>query len=116
MFYAAQVWAYEKYDEVEKWFQFFIKKMLYLYKTTPNYMRYLETGLDSLYLSSLKLNFNHMQKALHMNPKRLPYKLACYVIEHKLHWANEWNNSRQQVQGTINNISCLNISGQNICS
>ena len=49
-----------------------------------------------------------------MNSKRLPYKLACYVIEYKIHWAIEWNNILQQVQGTVNNISFLNISWENI--
>ena len=114
MFYAAQVWGYKKYDEVEKLLRFFIKKLLYLHKTTPNYMLYLETGLDSLFLSTLKLNFNYIQKVLQMNPNRLPYKLAFYVIDHKIHWASEWNNILHQIQGTVNNISFLNISWENI--
>ena len=51
MIYAAQVWGFKKFDDVEKLLRFFIKKMLYLHKTTSNYVLHLETGLNSIFLS-----------------------------------------------------------------
>lgn len=100
MFYAAQVWGYEKFDEVEKLFRYFIKKMLYLPTTTPNYMLYLETGLPSLYLSTLKLHFCYLNKVLNMNQQRLPRILAEAIIAQNIGWANEWSKLCQRLQYT----------------
>jgi hypothetical protein len=38
MFYGAQIYGFERYEQVEKLFRFFIKKILYLPSNTPNYM------------------------------------------------------------------------------
>lgn len=91
MFYASQVWGYKKYDDVEKLFKFFIKKMLRLPMNTPNYMLYLETGLDSLYTSTLKLHFTYINKVLQMDQNRLPRILAEHIITQNEMWAKEWS-------------------------
>lgn len=92
MFYAAQIWGYEKYDDVEKLFRFFIKKMLFLPANTPNYMLYLETGFSSLYISSLKLHFSYVNRVLSLSPNRLPRILAEAIIRMNVFWAREWVN------------------------
>lgn len=110
MLYAAQVWGYQKYDEVEKLFRFFIKKMLYLPTTTPNYMLHLETGLDPLYISTLRLHFCYINKALNMNRNRLPRILAETIIAKNEFWAKEWTNLQQILNFTASN------SNQPLCS
>ncbi|KAI8117895.1 hypothetical protein CVS40_10331 [Lucilia cuprina] len=109
MFYAAQIWGYTKYDIVEKLFKFFIKKMLYLPRTTPNYMLHPETGLDSLYISILKLHFAYINKVLNMHSQRLPRILAQAVISQNVFWANEWtliSRSLQFIPENNNNPLC----------
>lgn len=92
MFYGAQIWGYRKYDIVEKLFRFFIKKMLLLPSNTPNYMLYLETGLHSLYIDTLKLHFDYINKVLNMPYNRLPRKLANMIIAKHTFWAEDWTN------------------------
>lgn len=98
MFYGAQIWGFKKYDEVEKLFRFFIKKMLHLPSNTPNYMLYIETGLNSLYVNTLKLHFDYINKALHMPSCRLPRILAEKVIAKKTYWAEEWITLRGNIK------------------
>lgn len=81
MFYASQVWGYKKYDDVEKLFKFFIKKMLRLPMNTPN----------SLYTSTLKLHFTYINKVLQMDQNRLPRILAEHIITQNEMWAKEWS-------------------------
>ena len=62
MFYGAQVWGYRSYDDVEKLFRYFIKKILYLPTNTPNYMLHIETGLSSLFIGTLDLHLSYIKK------------------------------------------------------
>lgn len=103
MFYAAQVWGYTKYDEVEKLFRFFMKKMLNLPNNTPNYLLHLETGLDSLYISTLKLHFAYINKVLQLPSYRLPRVLAAEILEKKTYWAEEWLNISRTLQYSSDN-------------
>lgn len=75
--------------------------MLYLPKTTPNYMLYLETDYESMYISTLKLHFDYVQKVLQMNTNRLPNILANYIIANNIFWAKEWSNLLQQVHSEV---------------
>ena len=84
LLYGAQVWGIRKYDEVERLLRFFIKKMLYLHKTTPNYVLHLETGISSLFLTTLKLHFEYIEKILNHPAERLPKILATYILSNKL--------------------------------
>lgn len=92
MLYAAQIWGYVKYDDVEKLFRFFIKKMLHLPANAPNYVLYLETGYSSLYISSLKLHFSYVNRVLSLSADRLPRILAETIIRMNVFWAREWVN------------------------
>lgn len=53
--YAAQVWGFQKFEEVEKFQRVFIKKVFWLPRTTPNYMIYVETGVATIFLYTLKV-------------------------------------------------------------
>lgn len=72
--------------------------MLYLPNTTPNYMLYIETNLDSLYISTLKLHLCYINKVINMKPHRLPRILALEIIERNIYWAKEWENLCQNIQ------------------
>lgn len=54
---------YFKYDEEKILFRLLTKKVLLLPKNTPNYMIYLETGLNSLFADTLKLHFIYINRA-----------------------------------------------------
>ena len=92
MLYAAQVWGFERYDSVEKLLRFFVKKLHYLPSNTPNYMINLETGVDPLFLTTLKLHFDYINRALSLSPSRLPNILALKIIDLNVSWAKEWKN------------------------
>jgi len=76
MYYAAQVWGLEAYDEVEKLLRYYLKRTFKLPSNTPNYMLHLETGLPALYVSTLHLHFDYVQKIIAMPDHRLP-KIIC---------------------------------------
>ena len=92
LFYGAQVWGYERYEQVEKLFRFFIKKILYLPLNTPNYMLHIETGLPCMYIETLKLHFSYINKVLAMPDNRLPKLLAKETITSGIYWVKKWNN------------------------
>ena len=114
MLYAAQVWGFKKFDDVEKLLRFFIKKMLYLHKTTPNYVLHLETGLNSIFLTSLHLHFNYIEKVLNMGSERLPNILAKYIIEQKIYWAKEWNDLCTSAQIDMNSFASVSDLSLNL--
>lgn len=90
MFYGAQVWGYKQYDQVEKLFRYFIKKILSLPKNTPNYMLYIETSLKSQFAETLRLHFNYIKKIFNLPSQRLPKILAEEVFDKGVFWAAEW--------------------------
>jgi len=91
MFYGAQVWGYKRYEEVEKLFRFFIKKMLALPETTPNYMLLIESGLLSQFVYTLEIHFRYILTVLNLPINRLPRILATEIINKKISWANHWS-------------------------
>lgn len=90
MLYAAQVWGYVRYDCVEKLLRFYVKKLHYLPANTPNYMINLETSIDPMFFSTLKLHFTYLNRVLSLNCDRLPRILANEVIKLNISWAKEW--------------------------
>lgn len=81
--------------------------MLYLPATTPNYMLYIETGFNSLFISTIKMHFCYIKKVLSLNSERLPRILAEKVIELNLLWAKEWSNLCNVLQFSPPNNSNL---------
>jgi len=90
MLYGSQIWGIKRYDQAEKLLRFFIKTMLFLPKNTPNYMLFLETGLDSQYLSTLSMHFKYILKLLTMPQSRLAFTLTVEIWQRKISWAKEW--------------------------
>jgi len=92
LMYAAQIWGYIEFDQVEKLFRFFIKKILNLPNNTPNYALYLETHFQTQFSIAIRIHFSYVIKTLNMSPDRLPHKLALQTIAHNTSWFKEWNN------------------------
>ena len=90
MLYGSQIWGYERYDSVEKLFRYFIKKMFILPSNTPNYVLYLETSYETLFITTIKLHFSYINRILALNSNRLPKILAEKVISLNTFWAYEW--------------------------
>lgn len=111
MFYGTQVWGFRAFDEVEKLLRYFLKKMLYLPKNTPNYMLHLETGLPSLYLETLNLHFSYIRKILKLPTNRLPRLLAEETIRQNTSWVPYWRSLYNEsgitfdIENLGNNIS-----------
>ena len=90
MFYGCQIWGFKSYEEVEKLFRYFIKKILYLPTNTPNYMLHIETGLPSLFNDTLELHFSYIRKVFKLSLTRLPRVLAEEAARKKTYWYTNW--------------------------
>jgi len=107
MLYASQVWGYENHYQVDLLFRYFFKKMLSLPDNTPNYVIYLESGLNPVYIFSLQLHRNYINKALNYPENRLPHRLAKEVIRRNTFWAESWTNLCVEVGIDTDSLSGL---------
>ena len=109
LFYGAQVWGFVRYEQVEKLFRFFIKKILYLPSNTPNYMLHIETGLPCLYIDTLRLHFNYINKILAMTDNSLPKILAKETIVKDIYWASKLKStcSEFDIVFDLSETSCI---------
>lgn len=102
--YAAQVWGWKRFDEVEAVQRFFIKRILNLPSTTPNYMIFLELGIQPLFYYTWKLNIDYVMRVLKMDRNRLPYKTAMMAIKKENIWFKEWQSCARMNEMNINGI------------
>src|SRR5262249_6960696 len=110
--YSAQVWGYMFSEYVERILRFFVKKMLWLPRNTPNYMVYGETGRDPIYFFTLELFFVYIQKIKDMKDDRYPRVITKYLFHKKKGWVrwfydrcNEFNINYDDSIGFENIIS-----------
>ena len=59
---------------------------IYFFANTPNYMINLETSIDPMFFSTLKLHFTYLNRVLFLNCDRLGNE----VIKLNISWAKEW--------------------------
>lgn len=89
--YGAQVWESGWYEDVEKLFRYFVKRLFRL----PNYARtsfiHIETGIGPTQLYTMKLHHEYIIKVLNMPDSRLPKVLALEIIERNMFWFREIN-------------------------
>lgn len=86
--YAAQIWGYTLFDEVDKLQLFFIKKILKLPDFAPTYCIMLESGMENGHLYTLNLHLRYVLKTLfEYESHRLPNKLSLKVLEKNIFWA-----------------------------
>ena len=84
--YAAQIWGYFQYEDVEKLLRFFIKKIFRLPYNTPNYMILLETGRDSLFIYTLKLHWAFLSHTLQLSDARFSKIMFTIGVVHQHKW------------------------------
>ncbi|XP_039300385.1 uncharacterized protein LOC120355768 isoform X2 [Nilaparvata lugens] len=88
--YAGQVWGYQRREDVECFNRFFMKRMFGLPQNTPNYILYLESGRDIMWLQTLKMHFKYILKALALPDHRYPKILTSLVVQSNSGWCSEW--------------------------
>lgn len=106
--YAAQVWGHLHFDEVDKLQRFFLKRVLRLPESTPNYAISIETGLDAGHIYTLKLHLNYIWRTLFQyNQERLPCQLSKIIIRKQLFWVRSLNDllTEMDMQTIEENIS-----------
>lgn len=84
------MWGYANSDVVESVQRLFVKKLFRLPFNTPNYVLYLETGLNLLYFYTLKLNLNYICNVFRLPNSRLPKILAEQIVEKNISWCKDW--------------------------
>jgi hypothetical protein len=89
--YSAQIWGFKKYDDIDKFLCFFIRRLLFLPSSTPAVLLLLETGQLPLYTTYLKI---HLRYLIHV--KSLPqtrYVKLCFdaVCVNKCFWYKNVN-------------------------
>ncbi len=86
MCYSAQIWGYHKHDVVERIFRFFIKKLFRLPYNTPNYVLYLETGHDTIFIYALKLQWSFILQTLRLGDSRYRKIMLEIGIVNRHNW------------------------------
>lgn len=90
--YGAQVWGHTHLEEVNKLQRFFIKRILKLPNSAPNYTLYLESGLQPCHLYTLNLNLRYLNRTLfEYSSARLPHKLSVKILEQNIFWSKALN-------------------------
>ncbi|XP_075163172.1 uncharacterized protein LOC142235800 [Haematobia irritans] len=96
--YAAQIWGYGNFEEVDKLQRYFLKKVLHLPDTTPNYALAIETGLEEGHLYTLNLHLNYIKRTLFKyHQERLPCRMTKIIIQKNLFWAKDINNMLREI-------------------
>lgn len=102
MCYASQVWGISKYADVEKLLTHFIKRIFRLPCNTPNYAIYLETGLSTLFIGTLKTHFQYINKLMSLPDERLPKQILKHLLAHKSSFFVEWLKLADEHQECLN--------------
>lgn len=102
MCYAGAVWGFKEYEEVEKLQRYFLKKVFNLPSNTPTYMLHIETGLHKLFLFTLRLHFNYINKIMEYSEERYPKLLAMEALSNNVYWTKEWRAIFQKVAVDFN--------------
>ncbi|XP_075150786.1 uncharacterized protein LOC142224894 [Haematobia irritans] len=90
--YAAQLWGYEHFEEVDKLQRYFLKRILKVPENTPDYAIDLETNVDDGHLYTLKLHFKYISKTLYSyGMNRLPNFFTKILMEKELLWVKPIN-------------------------
>lgn len=88
--YAAQVWGFGNFEEVDILQRYFMKKILKIPNFTPNYALMLETSAEDSHLYTLGLHLNYIQRVLFQyGENRLPNQLTKILWRRELFWVQE---------------------------
>lgn len=85
--YAAQIWGFEYFEQIDKFQRYFLKKILKLPNDTPNYILMLETAAEDNHFYTMGLHLQYICKTLfHYEENRLPNFLSKLLIHRELFW------------------------------
>lgn len=105
--YGAQIWGNAYFEDVDKLYRYFIKRVLKLPENTPNYVLALETGYEQGYIYTYALHLKYMAKTIFdLEHHRLPHKLSVKIMEKNISWYKDFT-----AQLTSFNIEHTNIKG-----
>lgn len=104
--YAAQVWGFGWFEEVDKLQRYFLKRVLKLPEFIPNYVLSLETDIPDGHFDTLKMHINYIYNTIFKyNNTRLPHKLSIKVWTKNIFWASAMKSLAEEVylnfEGTI---------------
>lgn len=89
--YGCAIWGVNEYTVLERLNKWFVKRILGMPESTPDYVLYLETGIPTLYMYTLGCHYGYMRKVFfRMNVDRLPRFLAAEMMRRKIGWSQEW--------------------------
>lgn len=112
LLYAAEVWALNYCEEIEKTQTKFIKMILCLYNTTPNHYLRLETGIVKLTSAVLKASLRWWMRVKTMSDSRLP-KLCLLKLEqietNRYDETYNWVSQIKKMYGETNEPESLNL-------
>lgn len=86
VFYGAQVWGSSHYDELEKFQQYFIKRLFKLPSFTPKCFILKEIDVNPIFLSTLKMNQNYLIRVFNLPDHRVCKITALEVKRNELFW------------------------------
>lgn len=99
--YAAQVWGFGCFDEVDKLQRYFLKRILKLPESTPNYAIDIETNVESGHMYTLQLHLNYIYSTMFKyDSNRLPNFLTKLILSKNIFWAKSINDQLVEMEET----------------
>ena len=107
--YAAQVWGYGYFEEVDGLLRYYLKRVLRLPSSTPNYVVALETGAPILSLDTLGVHAGYIVKVLfRYGENRMPRRLLMMELTRRCFWFKEWIALGERVNVDISGLgNCM---------
>jgi hypothetical protein len=108
--YGAQVWGGRLYDAVEKVQRSLLKRVFCLPMNAPTYLMFLETDLKPIYLHTLKLHINFINRCINLPQFRYPKILLKEVIERKLFVYEDWRKLEESYDIPLDALSTGSVN------
>ncbi|XP_075157635.1 uncharacterized protein LOC142230902 [Haematobia irritans] len=101
--YAAQVWGYAWFEEVDKLQRYFLKRILKQPNFIPNYILSLETDIVDNHFYTLKLHSNYIFDTIFKYENtRLPHILSLKVWSKRVFWVTAMESLARKVNIIMN--------------
>ena len=103
--YGSQIWGYSCFDDVDKLHRYFIKRILKLPDSTPNYIIALETELEEGHFYTFALHLKYISKTIFKyENNRLPHLLSLKVISKNIYWYTVFKDRLMQYNIDLHDI------------
>ena len=84
--YAAQIWGWKSFEQLERFNRYYLKKVFALPQNTPNYILYAESGVEPLEFYFMKLQMEYVVRTLKLPKHRYPRTVAEEVMKGEVSW------------------------------